>query len=104
MDSGVAKYGQLVKKLHSDRVDAICIADFAILQYAEELGLSNTKIKDLFLVHTHEEQLLFAINSPRYQVEKVELIRQGLQKIKENGILEDILNKYQHYDESSFQY
>jgi len=95
LDVAGVSYDTSLKKLNAGRIDALCIAGPGLKAYLKTLGMPDTFIEDAFVIESQEGYLQFSIQSPRYTPNTISALASGFERLRDNGVLLNINNKYQ---------
>ncbi|SCA55971.1 exported hypothetical protein [Candidatus Terasakiella magnetica] len=88
-------YGNLLKQLKHDRIEGAAIPSKGLKAYLSDFGENEQVISNLFILCENEAYLQTSFKSAVLTPDKIDLMRKELQKMREDGTIQRIADKYQ---------
>lgn len=90
-----SNYGNLIKMLNGKRFDAATIPSKGLKSYLDKVGADEKEIGNLFVLCENEAYLQVSKKSPNLNKTIIKTLSDTLKKMREDGTIERIAEKYQ---------
>lgn len=90
-----SNYGNLLKMLNADRIDAATIPSKGLQAYLDVIGADQKSIDRLFVLCRNEAFLQISRKSEHFSPAVIKKLRDGIISMREDGTIGEIADKYQ---------